>query len=61
MMRGLALLVIVANLGYYAWSQGAFAIFGMQPAHFSEREPQRLRQQVRPQALEIRKAESEKP
>jgi hypothetical protein len=61
MMRGLALLLIVANLGYYAWSRGAFAMFGTQPAGFSEREPQRLRQQVRPQALEIRKVDSDQP
>jgi hypothetical protein len=58
MMRLLTLLVIMANLGYFAWSQGGLAIFGMQPARFSEREPQRLEQQVRPQALEIRKVGS---
>jgi hypothetical protein len=55
MTRWLALLVLAANLGYYAWSQGAFAVFGTQPARLSEREPQRLQQQVRPQALEIQR------
>ncbi|SCK62084.1 hypothetical protein VAR608DRAFT_7347 [Variovorax sp. HW608] len=57
MLRLLVVLVVVANLGYYAWSQGALALFGTQPASFSEREPQRLLQQVRPQMLEIRKAD----
>lgn len=56
-MRLLVVLLIVANLGYYAWSQGALALFGTRPAQFSEREPQRLQQQVRPQMLEIRKVE----
>jgi len=57
LMRLLVVLVIVANVGYYAWSQGALALFGTQPARFSEREPQRLQQQVRPQMLEIRKVD----
>jgi hypothetical protein len=59
MMRWLVVVLIVANLGYYAWSQGAFAAFGAQPARLSEREPERLSRQVRPQALEIRKVEAD--
>ena len=57
MLRLLVVLLIVANVGYYAWSQGALALFGMQPARFSEREAQRLQQQVRPQMMEIRKVD----
>jgi hypothetical protein len=54
-MRLVVVVLLVANLGYYAWSHGALALFGTEPARFSEREPQRLEQQVRPQMLEIRK------
>lgn len=61
MMRLLVIVLIVANLGYFAWSQGALAPFGAQPARLGEREPERLRQQVRPQALEIRKVVPDKP
>jgi len=54
-LRLVVIVLLVANLGYYAWSHGALALFGTEPARFSEREPQRLEQQVRPQMLEIRK------
>jgi hypothetical protein len=61
MMRLIVVLLLVANLGYYAWTRGALALFGTEPARFSEREPQRLTQQVRPQMLQIRKEEPPKP
>jgi hypothetical protein len=57
-LRVLALLLVLANLGYYAWSRGGLAMFGTQPARFTETEPQRLAQQVRPQLLQIRKDEA---
>lgn len=60
-MRWAVLLLLVANLGYCAWSRGAFALFGAEPARFSETEPQRLQQQVRPQMLQIRKLEPARP
>jgi hypothetical protein len=53
--RVLALVLVVANLGYFAWSRGAFSVFGLQPARFSESEPHRVQQQVRPELLQIRK------
>jgi hypothetical protein len=53
-MRLIVILLALANLGYYAWSQGALAVLGMQPASFSERESQRLQQQVRAEMLEVR-------
>jgi hypothetical protein len=53
--RALAIVLVLANLGYFAWSQGAFAAFGLQPARFSETEPQRLTQQIRPELLQIQK------
>lgn len=58
-MRAFAvfLLLLVANLGYYAWTRGGLAVFGMEPARFTETEPQRLAQQIRPQLLQIRKDE----
>lgn len=57
-VRLLAVVLLLANLGYYAWSHGGFAAFGAKPARFDEREPQRLQQQVRPQLLEIRRNEA---
>ncbi|MGJ7509469.1 sporulation protein [Variovorax sp. GT1P44] len=60
-IRLIVVVLLVANLGYYAWTRGGLAVFGMEPARFSEREPQRLTQQVRPQMLQIRKEEPPKP
>jgi len=60
-MRGIVILLLVANLGYFAWTRGALALFGAEPARFSETEPQRLQQQVRPEMLQIRKVEPTKP
>jgi hypothetical protein len=60
-MRGVVILLLVANLGYFAWTRGALALLGTEPARFSETEPQRLKQQVRPEMLQIRKVEPTKP
>ena len=60
-LRVLVVLLVVANLGYFAWTRGGLAVFGTEPARFSEREPQRLAQQVRPQMLQIHKDEPPKP
>lgn len=58
-MRGAArfivLVLVLANLGYFAWSRGSFAALGFQPAGFGETEPHRLERQVRPELLQIRK------
>ena len=53
-MRILLIALLLANGLYFAWSQGALAAFGWLPASFSEREPHRLDQQVRPGALQIK-------
>lgn len=45
------LLLLLGNAGYFAWSQGTLAPYGFAPAVQSE--PQRLAQQVRPEALRI--------
>ena len=51
MLRLLVLLLLLANAGYLAWTQGWLAPAGMAPA--AQSEPQRLQQQVRPEALRV--------
>jgi hypothetical protein len=51
MLRALVLLLTLANVGYWAWSQGLLASYGWAPASASE--PQRLQQQLRPEALQL--------
>jgi hypothetical protein len=55
MLRLLVLLLILANGLYFAWSQGHLAFAGLQPAQVGE--PQRLAQQIKPQALSLVKPE----
>ena len=52
MLRGLVLLLLVANLAFYSWSQGwlTWAV-GVDPR--GDREPQRLERQVAPEALQL--------
>lgn len=51
MLRLLVLLLLVANAGYFAWTRGLLAQYGYAPAIQSE--PQRLTQQIRPEAVRI--------
>lgn len=51
MLRLLVVLLLLANVGYFAWSYGTLAPFGFAPAVQSE--PQRLAQQLHPEALRI--------
>lgn len=51
MLRLTALLLLLANLGYFAWSQGHLSALGWAPADV--REPQRLQQQVSPEKLQV--------
>lgn len=51
MLRLLVLLLLLGNAGYFAWSHGTLAPYGFGPAVQSE--PQRLAQQLRPEALRI--------
>jgi hypothetical protein len=55
MLRLLVLLLLLANGAFYAWSQGLLLPLGIGPAQQSE--PQRLAQQVRPEAMRIASAE----
>ena len=51
MLRLLALTLLLANAGYFAWSQGLLAAYGFKPAR--QAEPERLAQQIRPEALQL--------
>lgn len=51
MLRFLVLLLLLANGVYFAWSQGLLRAYGFAPA--AQAEPQRLTQQVRPEALRL--------
>ena len=51
-MRALVIALLLGNLGYFAWTQGAFGAFGWLPAQFTEREPQRIGNQLRPELLQ---------
>jgi hypothetical protein len=51
MLRALVVLLVLANLGFWAWSTGTLAIIGLAPAQ--ERDPSRLEQQVRADAVRV--------
>lgn len=51
MLRGLVLALLLANAAYFAWGQGLLAAYGFVPARQSE--PERLAQQIRPEALQL--------
>jgi len=52
MLRGLVLLLLLANLGFWAWTQGQLdGIVGVRAQ--GDREPERLARQVRPEAVRL--------
>lgn len=51
MLRALVLLLVAANLLFFAWSQSWLEGFGLRP--HADREPDRLKRQVRPEAVVI--------
>ncbi|MDD2544756.1 MAG: SPOR domain-containing protein [Burkholderiaceae bacterium] len=51
MLRLLVLLLLLANAAYYGWTQGLLRPWGWAPEEPSE--PERLAQQIRPEALQI--------
>ncbi|HMZ87727.1 MAG TPA: SPOR domain-containing protein, partial [Giesbergeria sp.] len=51
MLRLTVIVLLLANAGYYAWSQGHLAEWGLAPA--PQGEPQRLQQQIRPEAVRL--------
>ena len=52
MLRTLVLLLVLANLAFLAWTQGLLSPLARPPMS-SEREPERLTQQVRPDAVKV--------
>ena len=56
MLRPLVMLLLAANIGFWAWSQGALDSLTGVP-HDSDREPQRLAAQIAPERLEILRTE----
>jgi len=51
MLRLFVLLLILANGVYFAWSEGMLRAYGFAPAQ--QREPQRLAQQIKPEAIRV--------
>lgn len=51
MLRALVVLLLLANLVYWAWSEHLLAPIGLAP--MSERDPARLDQQVHPEAVRV--------
>lgn len=51
MVRLLFISLLLANLGFFAWSQGLLAPYGLGPV--SPSEPQRLERQVRPERVRL--------
>lgn len=51
LIRNAALALLAANAVYFGWSQGLLAPMGLGPASSSE--PQRMAQQIRPEALRV--------
>ena len=51
MLRLLVLLLVLANVGHYAWEQGLLAPIGLAPV--PQTEPQRISEQIRPEALRL--------
>lgn len=51
MVRLLFISLLLANLGFYAWSQGLLAAYGLAPV--SPTEPQRLERQIKPERVRL--------
>lgn len=55
MLRFLALLLVLLNAVYYAWSHHLLQAYGFAP--MQQGEPDRLKQQIRPELLIIESAD----
>lgn len=51
MLRAVAVLLVLANLAYFAWTQGMLAGIGLLPAQ--QTEPERLKGQIQPATLRL--------
>lgn len=59
MLRLLVLLLVLLNAAYYAWSHDLLRAYGLGPLR--QVEPQRLKQQIRPEALVIESVQAPGP
>jgi hypothetical protein len=50
-ITALAVVLVMANLLFWAWSHGGLRVFGWGPS--DPREPQRVEEQLRPEALRL--------
>ena len=57
MVGRLVVLLLVANLAWFAWSQGWLRVLGLAPT--AQSEPERLERQVRPESLTLGPVEAE--
>ena len=55
MLRNLVLVLLSANILYFAWSEGLLESYGLSPTHGSE--PHRINEQLQPQAIEALRAQ----
>ena len=55
MLRNLVLVLLSANILYFAWSEGLLESYGLSPTHGSE--PHRIKEQLQPQAIEALRAQ----
>ena len=53
------LALLLTNAGYFVWTQGLLAAYGLAPARQSE--PERLAQQIRPEAMQLVAEEPARP
>lgn len=58
-MRKLLLILALANIVYFSWSQGLLSDYGWAP--HSDAEPQRLARQIRPEAIRVLPASAAQP
>ena len=58
MLRLAVIVLLLANAGYFAWSQGHLRPWGWAPQE--QAEPQRMNQQIRPETLQILKVNPSK-
>jgi hypothetical protein len=52
MLKVLVLLLVLANAGFYAWSHGY--LVGIVPIPPGQEEPERMKHQVHPEAIQVR-------
>ena len=50
-ITALAVVLVMANMLFWAWSHGGLRVFGWGPS--DPREPQRVEEQLRPEALRL--------